>query len=103
MSAESISLSEREERFGEIAFAYLRAREQGQRPDPREWLARHPEFAVELAGFIADQEAVDRLGAPLREIARAAERPSTEDPDITAPENGDSSPPAAPRSFGDYE
>jgi serine/threonine protein kinase len=74
VSGEPASLSEREERFGEIAFAYLRAKEEGQRPDPREWLTRYPEFAPELASFFADQEEVDRLGAPLREIARAVER-----------------------------
>ena len=74
MSGESASVSEREERFGEIAFAYLRAREQGQRPDPRDWLTRYPEFAPELTSFFADQEEVDRLGAPLREIARSVER-----------------------------
>ncbi|HEX5269197.1 MAG TPA: hypothetical protein VFW33_01855 [Gemmataceae bacterium] len=69
MASEPTSLSEREERFGEIAFAYQRAKDEGARPDPEEWLARYPEFAPELASFIADQEVLDRLGAPLREVA----------------------------------
>src|SRR4051794_10137845 len=73
MASGSTSLSEREERFGEIAFAYLRAREEGSRPDPREWRMRYPEFDAELVEFFAAQEAVERLGAPLREIAQAVE------------------------------
>jgi len=96
-------LSEREERFGEIVFAYLREREEGRRPDPGEWLARYPEFATELAGFFADQEEVERLGAPLREIARAGERPATEDPAATVSEGASPSPGTSPGAFGDYE
>jgi hypothetical protein len=69
MSGGPTDLSEREERFGEIAFAYLRARDEGRRPDPREWLGRYPEFGPELASFFADHQDVDRLGAPLRQIA----------------------------------
>jgi tetratricopeptide (TPR) repeat protein/serine/threonine protein kinase len=68
MTDPSKELSEREEQFGEIAFAYLRAKEEGRHPDPQEWLARYPEFALELGSFLADQDEVDRLAAPLRAI-----------------------------------
>jgi serine/threonine-protein kinase len=97
------NLSEREEQFGEIAFAYLRAREEGQRPNPREWLARYPGFVSELADFIADQEEVDRLGAPLRQIIWGEAHPCTEGRGATATANDATQPSAAPRSFGDYE
>jgi tetratricopeptide (TPR) repeat protein/predicted Ser/Thr protein kinase len=97
------NLSEDEERFGEIAFAYLRARDEGHHPDPREWLARYAEFGQQLASFFADQEEVDRLGAPLREMARAVERPSTVGPDASAADADPAPPAALPRSFGDYD
>jgi serine/threonine-protein kinase len=103
VASQPTSLSEREERFGEIAFAYLRAREEGHRPDSREWLARYPEFGAELASFIADQEAVERLGAPLRDVARVAERPSTEGPAATARPDDAAGPGHLPDSFGDYD
>jgi serine/threonine-protein kinase len=97
------SLSEREERFGEIVFAYLQARDEGHHPNPQEWLERYSEFGSELSAFFDDQEEVDRLGAPLREIVGAGGHPSTEGPGATATENKAALPSAAPRSFGDYE
>ena len=38
----------------ELAAEYLAAAERGERPDPADWLARHPEHAAELAKFLAD-------------------------------------------------
>jgi serine/threonine protein kinase/Tfp pilus assembly protein PilF len=86
MAGPASELSEREQRFGEIAFAYLRAAEEGRRPAREEWLARYPEFAEELAGFLDNQQAVDRVAAPLREIAGAASPPAalTSRPDAAA-------------------
>jgi serine/threonine-protein kinase len=103
MASEPTSLSEREERFGEIAFAYLRAREEGRHPDPREWLDRYPEFAPELASFFSDQDEVDRLGAPLREMAGVANRPPTERPARTEAQEDPAGSGPPPAAFGDYE
>jgi WD40 repeat protein/tRNA A-37 threonylcarbamoyl transferase component Bud32 len=100
--SEATTLTERDERFGEVVFAYLRAREAGNRIDRQVWLARFPEFAPELTDFFADQEEVDRLGAPLREIARAAERPSTDGPGATVPRGTPALPGPLPLTFADY-
>jgi tetratricopeptide (TPR) repeat protein len=105
MALASNDLSEREERFGEIAFAYLRAKERGPCPDPQEWFARYPEFGTELAGFLADRDEVDRLAAPLRAIARAAspEAALTDWPGATVSERAAEQASANPFSWGDYE
>jgi tetratricopeptide (TPR) repeat protein len=66
MAVEHSDGSEREVRLGAIVFAYLQAVEQGQAVDQEELLARHPEFAAELADFLANQAEVDRRAAPLR-------------------------------------
>jgi serine/threonine protein kinase/Flp pilus assembly protein TadD len=55
----------------DLLVAYLEAVEAGQAPAREEWLARHPEFAAELAEFFASRDALDGL-APLRDVARAA-------------------------------
>src|SRR4051794_39214622 len=65
-------LSERERRLGEVIFACLQALERGQAPDPRELMARHPEFAGELAEFFDDRAHIQRVAASLREAAQAA-------------------------------
>ena len=52
--------------------AYLEAAEAGRAPDRQEWLARHPEFASELAEFFAGREQLDRLAAPLRPLPQPA-------------------------------
>jgi serine/threonine-protein kinase len=100
-----MELSEREERFGEIAFAYLRAKEEGRRPDPQEWLARYPEFALELAGFLTDQDEVDRLAAPLRAIQPIvpAAAALTEMPDKTIGDRPGQLAEVEAETFGDYD
>src|SRR5579864_8386376 len=100
MDTEQANLSEQEERLGEIAFAYLEAREGGQAPSEQELLARHPEFAEELAGFIASRNDLEEMAAPLREVARLATTPG---PEATFQESGQTSPTDGPRLFGDYE
>jgi tetratricopeptide (TPR) repeat protein/tRNA A-37 threonylcarbamoyl transferase component Bud32 len=70
-------LSERDERLGAIVFACLEAIERGRPLDHREVLARHPEFADELAEFFAERAELLELAAPLREAALAAGQPST--------------------------
>jgi serine/threonine protein kinase/Flp pilus assembly protein TadD len=75
MTAEHSDISEREQRLGEIAFAYLEARDKGQAPNERDLLSRHPDFAEELAEFLADQANVERLAAPLRPASLAGQAP----------------------------
>jgi serine/threonine-protein kinase len=72
---------------------FLAAAEQGRAPDPADWLARHPECAVELAAFLAD---LGRFGSFLG-------LPVTADPDLTTPpDTGPDDEPAGAR-FGGYE
>jgi hypothetical protein len=69
VDAESCELSERDERLGEIVFAYLRDGDQGQPLDRQALLARHPDFAIEFAEFFTDRDRLQTLAAPLREVA----------------------------------
>src|SRR5262249_6810198 len=55
----------RERHLEEVLAAYLRARESGSPPDPNDVLAQHPELACELRAFFANQDALQRLAAPL--------------------------------------
>src|SRR5262249_37669624 len=76
MTAERSEMSERERRLGEIAFAYLAARDKGQAPNEHDLLSRHPDFAEELAEFVANQANVERLAAPLRPASLAGQTPT---------------------------
>jgi WD40 repeat protein len=64
------SSSEREQRLNSILAEYLEARRQGKEPGRDELLAKHPEFAVDLAAFLDDQAALARL-APAAQPAAA--------------------------------
>jgi WD40 repeat protein len=98
-------LTERDQRLGEIVFSCLEAIEQGQPLDHREVLARHPEFAAELTEFFAERADLQRLAAPLREVAQAAQLPwldqaSTLEADASS---GAIGLPTSVRFFGDYD
>src|SRR5262245_46011037 len=101
-------LSERDERLGAIVFACLQALEQGRPLDRREVLARHPEFAAELAEFFAERADLQQLAAPLREVAQAAWPRRITDHDQAADADA-AARPTLPLSgthvqyFGDYE
>ena len=75
--------TDREQQLDEIITAYLRAVERGESTDSEEWLVRYPDLADELAEFFAGQQSLDRVAAPLRDLA--------------APPLG------SVRYFGDYE
>src|SRR5262245_31850089 len=99
-------ISEREERLGAVVFACLQAIEQGRRLDHREVLARHPEFADELAEFFAGRAELHHLAGPLRQVALEARGWPIIDRDETADEDDRLTwplPEAPARSFGDYE
>jgi serine/threonine protein kinase len=72
MSAATGSASDRVLRFQAAAAEYLEAREAGRTDELSALLARHSDLADELATFIADQDAVACLAAPLREAMAAA-------------------------------
>ena len=48
----------------QVIAAYLDAVERGGVPDRKAWLARYPQFAAQLAEFLAAQDRVDRLVNP---------------------------------------
>src|SRR4051794_5260980 len=106
MTTDPSDFSEHEQRLGEIVFACFQAVEKGQPLDRPGVLARHPEFASELRDFFAAQDKVNRLAAPLREVARAAQAEETMEqcprPDVGLREGP---PPQGTmvRYFGDYE
>lgn len=58
---------DREQQLDEVITRYLKAAEAGQAPPADEWVARHPDLANELQSFLAGQQQLDRLAAPLRQ------------------------------------
>src|SRR5713101_9798676 len=75
MIAEKSEHSERDERLGEIVAACLKAAEEGRPLDRQAVLARHPEFADELAEYFHTREELDDLAAPLRQAVRGTPLP----------------------------
>jgi hypothetical protein len=59
--------AEREERLQNLLAVYLERLEAGQAEGREELLARHPEFAAELAEFFAAGDRLDGLVGPLRQ------------------------------------
>jgi hypothetical protein len=55
-----------EQRFHQAVAAYLEAMDAGETPDRQEWLARYPEFALQLTDFFAARDRVDQFAAPRR-------------------------------------
>src|SRR5262245_60423954 len=101
MSAEQ-ELSERERRLGEAVFACLAILSGGRVPDREELLSRYPEFAAELAEYLAGRQQLDDLATPLREAEQGISTDLVEMGTIS-PETTGEEPPAPGRSFGDYD
>ncbi len=101
MTPPSETTSDRDRRLQEVLVAYLEAAERGAAPEAHALLARHPEFAAELADFLANHARMDRLAVPLRRRAEAAAA------EVAARRTVGAEGPAAPgvtvRYFGDYE
>src|SRR5262245_16848665 len=72
MSLEVTTTFDREQLLDEVVTAYLKEERAGRTPEPEAWLARYPELAADLAEFLADRAAVERLAVPLRLVAPAA-------------------------------
>jgi serine/threonine protein kinase/Flp pilus assembly protein TadD len=90
MDHSHLSTMEREQLLDEIATAYLKAVEQGQAPDRREWLGQYPELAGELREFFAEQDRLERLARPLRVVAT-----------VVSPQGGDAGV-CCPGMLGDF-
>ena len=91
----------REDRVNQVIAAYLKAVEEGQTPDHRELLARHPDLAEDLAAFFTDRQRFEQAAAPLR--AAAAGLPAGDVPTIDPSGAPSTGPGTKVRSFGDYE
>jgi hypothetical protein len=70
MTVEPSQPIDRDEQLQDVVAGYLERLEAGQAEDRSALLARHPEFAVELAEFFGMRDRVDGVVVPLREAVR---------------------------------
>jgi serine/threonine protein kinase len=61
--------ADREERLNAVLLTYLENVQAGRAPDRRQVLAAHPDLRPELEEFFASHDEVERLAAPIREVA----------------------------------
>jgi WD40 repeat protein len=105
MASELDDLADPERRLCEVLAAYFEAVKAGQTPEREAWLARYPDLADQLVGFLEEQDRLLRATEPLRSIVVAAGCPDTDAGRPSANGNGtallDASAPV--RVFGDYE
>jgi WD40 repeat protein/tRNA A-37 threonylcarbamoyl transferase component Bud32 len=81
--------TDREMQLGAVIYTCLAA---GKELDLQQLQARYPQFAAELADFVAGREQIEQLAAPLRQVAQAA---AAEPPGALAQ--------TAVQEFGTYE
>ncbi|HEV3085367.1 MAG TPA: protein kinase, partial [Gemmataceae bacterium] len=72
MEPKTADSEEREQRLQEILVRYVEALEEGHPPEPKEFVARYPEFAGDLEEYFAGLRQLDRVAAPLRGLVRPA-------------------------------
>lgn len=72
MHSDGSASSPCDEQLDAVVTAYLKAVEAGDHPDRQTWLARYPELGDELTLFFDDEDALDQMARPLREVARVA-------------------------------
>jgi WD40 repeat protein/predicted Ser/Thr protein kinase len=92
-------MSERDDRLQSILVAYIEAVEAGHAPSRDELLARHPEFAAELAEFLDGRERIERAAAPLHPAVPSPAAEVT----VVSGEARTAAPLGKVRYFGDYE
>lgn len=97
MTDDFASRDSHDERFNRVLAEWLDAAARGGALDRQAVLAAHPEFAQELAAFLDDHAAMERLAGPEREAL--AGRASTVGVEDTAVRSVD----GAVRELGDYE
>ena len=66
----------REERINAVVADFLDAIATGQKPDPQQWLDRHPDLTEELSTFFADRARLESLGTLLLPSAPTSEAPT---------------------------
>lgn len=59
----------REDRLNQVLLDYLEQAQDGPGPDRQKLLERHPEFVAELNEFFAGRDQLNRMVAPLQEVA----------------------------------
>jgi serine/threonine protein kinase len=74
---------DREERLDRVIAEFLEGSGTDSVADRRRWLTRYPEFFDELSDFFAGRDEVEKLAAPLRDLARTAD--VDPDPDWLGP------------------
>ncbi len=102
MDNDVLSPAEREERVNEVIAAYLAAVEAGQRPDPADWLRRHPDLGPDLASFFTDRQQFERFAGSLRPACPRPSAARTIDRNADATWRDLPGPPPAGQ-LGDYE
>lgn len=87
--------SARDVKLEQVLAEYLRSPERGENPDRQAFIDAHPDLAVELRSFFHNQDALQKMAAPLRAGVLDATLPGL---DQAAPAPG-----VIVRYFGDYE
>src|SRR5262245_64701040 len=72
-----IDPSRREERLDEVLTAYLQAADAGRAVPPHALYNLYPDLADDLRDFLADQQHVEVLAAPLRAIGASSSATNT--------------------------
>jgi hypothetical protein len=91
MSDDTQDLTASQPSLDELLAQIVAAEEAGQPADAQSLAAKYPQHAADLREFIANRNRMQRMAAPLREVAGAAGS------------SGDGSPRGMIRYFGDYE
>src|SRR5262245_23774425 len=100
MATVPADVDEREQRLHSALAYCLEAMEDGQPVPHQEVSARFPEFAAEIAEFLAGSAALDRWTSPFRALAVETPR-AVFDPTVGG--LTPSTPPPQAQNFGDYE
>jgi tRNA A-37 threonylcarbamoyl transferase component Bud32 len=91
---------QREQSLEDVVLAYLQETDAGQAPDPRRVIARHPEWAEELAQFFADEDHLaDVLGVlrcPGAQESASVLNANTPEEEAASPAAEDGPPPQIP-------
>jgi WD40 repeat protein len=82
-------------RIEAVLHEYLQALDAGKKPNPNDFLARHPDIADDLAAFFADHARLDQVAKAMRVVAEPPTLPPNESPPDESL--------GKVRYFGDYE